>query len=176
MPLLDLPQELLFHFLSFLGISDLASCQLTNRYLRAIIKASVHLQYLIAVQAAGVESNPNCNTSTTDRLELLRKREHAWAHFLPDFERLIPVLHTPSGIYDLAGGVYLLGARSRLSLRYCLLPCSPSAEATWKTLDIGRTVIDMALSVYEHDLIAVVTTFVSSPIHFSCWSWLTCFL
>jgi hypothetical protein len=158
--LLDLPTELLIRIFCDLDLSDLVSCQLTHSSLCTIITECAVLLYRKAVQSAGVEDNPSSKISISGRLDLLNARENAWMNFRIDFKQSIKVNHLPSGIYDLTGGVYLLGNESRRTLHYLTLPTKSSDVATWSKIDVDRSIIDMALAVHEHDLIAIVTTFV----------------
>ncbi|TFK41206.1 hypothetical protein BDQ12DRAFT_679076 [Crucibulum laeve] len=156
--LVDIPEELIVQILSYLGPSDLVTCELTSSTLRSIIKEAVVLRYSRALQVAGMEDNPNSNLSVTERLARLERRESAWFKNIPDFTTTIPVHHNPSGIYDLTSGVYLLGNTNRLALHYCKLPTSSEDDTSWKNIEVERNIIDMGLAAYEHDLIAVVTT------------------
>jgi hypothetical protein len=171
-PLLKLPLELVTRILSFLYIPDLVSCQLTDRFLFNVIKDSVLLRYLIATEAACVEDNPHCNLSLSERLEQLKRREEAWSCCRIDFRREVPLQRKSTSIYDLTGGVYLLGDSRNgdltsfrrpltTGLSYLTLPSLSSHEPTWSRLDIKRNIIDIGLAIHEHDLIAIVTSFVT---------------
>jgi hypothetical protein len=160
--LLELPTELLIRIFYDLNSSDLVSCQLTHSSLCTIISESVLLSYVKALQFAGAEDNPHSKLAVAERLNLLNTREKAWLDFHIDFRKTITVDHTSSGIYDLTGGVYLLGNQNRRELHYLTLPTKLSDATTWTGIDVDRNLIDMALAIYEHDLIAIVTTFVRS--------------
>lgn len=155
---LDLPPELIIRIFYFLDLIDLISCQLTHSALQALLKSSIFLDYRIATEIARVEDNPRSTLAVSERLEALVNREAAWSNIKVDFSRSISVGHNASGIYDLTGGVYLLGEQGRHTFYYCTLPSTPSDPIRWKRVDIGRTIIDVGLAVHEHDLIAVITT------------------
>jgi hypothetical protein len=156
--ILELPTELLIRIFCDLDSSDLVSCQLTHSSLCTIIDESVLLSYRKALQLAGVEDNPHSKLPISERLRLLNAQENAWLDFHIDFRQTITVNHSTSGIYDLTGGVYLLGNRNCHALHYLTLPTQPSDATTWTKIDVDRNLIDMALAVHEHDLIAIVTT------------------
>jgi hypothetical protein len=165
-PIWNLPPELLIRILSFLNLSDLSTCLDVNLLFRTLIRQSVLLQYLIAREAAGVDDNPNCKLDIATRLQRLNKREYAWSRFEPNFHSSVEVLHHPSGIYDLTGGVYLLGDGDgprpvTKGLNYVVLPSTetgmPSKELQWSRISVGRNIVDVGLGLQEHDLIAIVT-------------------
>jgi hypothetical protein len=157
-----LPTELLVHVLAQLPLVDLLTCQLINKHVRNTIQRSVLLQYSIATATAGVIDNPYCPLSISERLEALRKREHAWGNFVIGSRVPISVSGRPSGIYDLTGGIFLLGNaaiwdhRITTSIDYIRLPSSPPPPP-WSRLSIHRHIVDVGLAVYEHNLIAIVT-------------------
>ncbi|KAF8961935.1 hypothetical protein BDZ97DRAFT_1826703, partial [Flammula alnicola] len=138
--------------------TDLVACELACRYLLSVIRGSIALQYHVALIGAKAMDNPCSVLPVSTKLAQLKAGEKAWAVLRPNFTASIPVKHSPSGIYDLTGGVYLLGDQTRRALHYVRLPSHAEEEAEWKTIDVGRMIIDMGLCVYEHDLIAVVTT------------------
>jgi F-box-like len=156
----DLPTELLIRIFCDLNVSDLVSCQLTHSSLCTIIRDSVVLSYRKALQLAGAEDNPSSKLAISERLELLNARENAWRDVRIDFKQNIEVNYNTSGIYDLTGGVYLLGDDSRRAFHYFTLPTKSSDVTKWSKIDVERNIIDMAFAIYEHDLLAIVTSFV----------------
>jgi len=82
-----------------------------------------------------------------------------------DFRKKIQVTHDPSGIYDVGGGIYLMGDKDKRTLHFLELPKTEreAEEMKWNNIKVEKCLIDMALSVYEHDLVAVVTTCVVQP-------------
>ncbi|KAF5376316.1 hypothetical protein D9615_008467 [Tricholomella constricta] len=160
--LLQLPPEIVIRILCFLDLAELASIIQAGSTLQAYFKTFPILQYRFATQAAQVEDNPRSTHGSvvTERLALLNSREQGWARLSFNFQRTIPVLHhlDPIGIYGLVDGVYLLGDESRRRLHYCKLPSKPSDPTDWSHIDVDCTFVDVGLNIYEHDLIAVVTT------------------
>ncbi|KAF9804393.1 hypothetical protein IEO21_09405 [Rhodonia placenta] len=176
MNFVNLPPELLAYILAYLPLPGLAACLSVNRRLHDIIVSDVLLQYIVELRAAGVENNssPSCRLTIADRLRMLRQREQAWECL--EFGRItsIPVKHNPSGIYDLTGGLFLLGeSRSPTrtgtdALHFVRLLSAISdseesegeyiaADAKWSRIDLGAHIVDIGLAVQEHDLIAIVT-------------------
>lgn len=159
----DLPPELLIRILSFLTVPDLSSCLEVNVLFSVIIKESVLLQYLIATEIAGVRDNPNCTLDLATRLQRLDQRELAWSRFRPNFKTTIDIPHRPTGIYDLTGGLYLLGDGIPVTkgLNCVVLPSTESGpplnELKWTRTSVGRKIVDVGLALQEHDLVAVVT-------------------
>ena len=167
MALLDLPDELIIQILSYLNHHDLIACQLSNSVLYTSIKSSVLLQFQIALSTFKATDNPSCPLSMSERLQALKGSEDAWTFLRKDFNRRIAVNFEVSGIYDLTGGVFLLGNQSRTALHYIKLPSSIDDDVEWNKiqLDSGEgTIIDMGFCLHEHDLLAVVTTWVNRMI------------
>ena len=161
MALLDLPSELIIQILSHLTNQDLIACQLSHSTLYTTIKASVVLQFQIALSTFKATDNLSCPLSVSERLKALKDSEDAWTFLRKDFTRRISVNFRVSGIYDLSGGVFLLGNESRSTLHYIILPSSIEDDVEWKKINLDRsegTIIDMGFCLLEHDLLAVVTT------------------
>lgn len=158
--LLQLPPEIIVEILCHLDLPDIISCILTHSSLYAFTREFQILQYHIAMQAAAVTDNPDCQLSISDRLALLKRREDGWAQLQVHFRKKIPLNHNPSGIYDMTGGIYLLGDQNRRTLHYCVLPSSLSESTTWSRINLDCDLIDAGLAIYEHDLIAIITTYV----------------
>lgn len=159
---MSLPSELLIEILSLLSGKDLFfSVQLTNHYLRSLIQATSGLQYLIEIYFAGFEDNIMSNAPYADRLDALRRSEHAWTHLIPARTSVLSIRHAPSGLYDLSAGVYVLGERAdterkSTAVRYTYLSIDQGNEP-WLKIDVGHQILDFGLAVREHDLIALVT-------------------
>ncbi|KAF8955099.1 hypothetical protein BDZ97DRAFT_1927458 [Flammula alnicola] len=158
MQLLNLPQELIVQILYELPPSDLRACQLTNKYLSTIIRESVVLQYNLTLTMAKPEDNPCSSLSTSENLRSLHFTEEAWAFLRPDFTTSVLVTRNQSGVYDLTGGVYLLSDMERTGLRYLKLPGMEGEDPTWKDVNTGKMIVDIGLCIYEHDLMAIVTS------------------
>jgi hypothetical protein len=161
MALLDLPNELIVQILSHLTGKDLRTCQISNSALYTAINASVLLQYKIALSSSKATDNPSSSLSVLERLKALKGSEEAWTFLRKDFTRTIPVKFEVSCIYDLSGGVFLLGDLSRNALHYIKLPTAIDDDVEWKKILLDPcegSIIDMGFCLYEHDLLTVVTT------------------
>lgn len=167
-PLQDLPVELILRILSFLNLPGLIATRSTSRLFYQIIDTSVLLQYIMSMQAYGVEDNAESTLNVAERLDRLRKHEDAWSNLKIAFTKTIDVHNPTSGIYDLTSGVYLLGEGSRYHRRlttavhWLQLPSSLHEEPKWNKIDVGAKIVDIGLAIREHDLIAVVTSYVLS--------------
>lgn len=164
----DLPLELLLQVLLELPSTDLLlSVRLTCRYLHNVIRDSVKLQYLISARLAAVVDNPMSSLVLAERLEALRRHEHAWSNFVVGKHTNIPVRHHSSGLYDFSAGIYVLGEGidgpfeyPTIALRYISLSGDPSFQPgdQWARISVDRHIMDFGLAVLEHDLIAIVTS------------------
>lgn len=76
----------------------------------------------------------------------------------------VPVDHVQSGVYDLSAGVYLLSNSTRNAIHYLKLPRNSTDEIKWEMLEVNNSIIDIGLCLYEHDLIVIVTSYVSPPL------------
>ncbi|KAG6808248.1 hypothetical protein H0H92_004748 [Tricholoma furcatifolium] len=153
----DLPSEVIFRILCFLDLSELVSLSHTNSSLRAAVVNSPGLQFRFLAHDAAVKINQSSNHVASERLSALRRLEGGWLNMSIDFQTKIPVLHYPSGLYDLSAGVCVLGDTDRQTLHYCKLPSRETDAVEWKQIKVGCVMVDFGLSVYEHDLIAVLT-------------------
>lgn len=160
MMLCDLPPEIIIQIFAKVSPNDLFSCKITNKYLHNIIEESHVLQYRAALTLARAEDNPCSDQLVVDKLEALKVAEKSWSLGQPRFKTTVPVTHQQSGVYDLSGGVYLLSNLTRTALHYIKLPTSKEDEVEWKVMGFTKTIIDIGLCLFEHDLIVIVTTFV----------------
>ena len=168
MKLLSLLQEMIVHILSFLHYRDLHACRRANRALNKIIQGSILLQYSMQLQLAGFVDNPASSLVVMDKMVLLRQQERAWQRL--DFEKVTPVrlpFH-PSSIYELADGIFLLGqspANPTITtgtdiirwIRLSSLIDGETDDSKWGRIGVGAHIIDVGLSVQEHDLVVVAT-------------------
>lgn len=169
MLLLNLPTELLEQILGWVPTSDLPSCALAHYYLNQIVRRSALLRYKFALLRAGAENsvnlNPKENVSYHERLKLLNRRESAWSNLKPASSRHVPTGFAAGGLYDLCDGVYVLQDRHRHRLLYLPLQnLTWAEEPKWvllETNDDERLMIDFGMSIHEHDLIAIITSFVN---------------
>ncbi|KAG6919370.1 hypothetical protein DXG01_006919 [Tephrocybe rancida] len=155
--LLDLPPEIVVRVLCFLDTTDLPSISRTHSSLYAFFKSSKRLQYRVAALIAGVEVNPYSNHVSWERLFALQRLEKGWSNLTIDFRTKVPVEHSASGLYDLTGGICILGDMSKQILHYFNLPSKPDDSVAWSRINIGRRMVDFGLAIHEHDLIAVLT-------------------
>ncbi|EIW51536.1 uncharacterized protein TRAVEDRAFT_67709 [Trametes versicolor FP-101664 SS1] len=168
MSLLDLSHELLVHILSYLEYEHLQVSRRLNHAMDRLIQSSILLQYSMQLQLYGYEDNPSCHLVISDKLRLLRQQESAWSRLDFEKETTIRIPFNPSSIYDLTDGVLLLGesvsgiqtgADTVRWTRLSQLVSSEDAPAVhfWEKIDVGAHIIDVGLSVEEHDLIVVAT-------------------
>ncbi|KAH6910643.1 hypothetical protein BKA70DRAFT_1370960 [Coprinopsis sp. MPI-PUGE-AT-0042] len=150
-PLLSLPPELLIAILRNLPLVDVYRCEGVCTSLRTIIKASSDLQYAIALEAECYDDVPSA-VGFSEKLERLRRGTEAWRRQKTAFVKDIEVKHNVSGIYDLAGGVYLLGDISKHSMFWLRLPEREEDEVIWNSFKVPESIIDIGLAIDEHDL------------------------
>lgn len=160
--------DLAIRILSYLSLPDILACLRTHIALYKLIKDSVVLQYHINTQLAGVEDNPCSTIAVHERLDRLNSRETGWAQHDFDFSWVVKVPPDCSWIYGLTSGVILLAGRSRQLIHYSVLPSSPSDKMMWRQINVGANIVSMGLATYEHNLIAVVTTYVDRLIVCLC--------
>ncbi|CAL1712229.1 unnamed protein product [Somion occarium] len=166
--LLDLPPELLIRiFLLFDNPGDVLACSRTNRNVYTLVVEDVRIQYHIETLAARVTNNPKCMLPIAERLARLKRREAAWRDLSVRRSTTVPISYSPTGIYDLSGGVYFLGERQHIgqlatltrSLRWIRLPSveedREEREIQWNKIDVGKDIADLGLALDEHDLVAV---------------------
>ncbi|KAH9831200.1 uncharacterized protein C8Q71DRAFT_910851 [Rhodofomes roseus] len=171
--LLSLPTELIVRILAHLPCPVLLTFRSTSRFCRALIDADTSLQYAIELCATGAVDNPASRYVLADRLRILKERESAWQRM--EFSRVaqIQVPHNPSSIYDLTGGMFLLGesysrilptwrptdAARYLNLRAALKNSENATvlDGPWARIDVNAKIMDVGIAAQEHDLIAIVT-------------------
>jgi hypothetical protein len=166
--LTDLPIELIERILTFAPAPALASCALTSHLLHSLVTTSISLRYSIACHNARVADNPSSALDVSTKLSLLLAREAAWLDLKPTFTRTIKCGFSSGSLYDLSNGVFVLGESSRQSLHWIQLPRSEEEQCGWRTVQLddvsggggagGGYIVDFGLSVYEHDLIVVVSS------------------
>ncbi|KAH9925398.1 uncharacterized protein BXZ73DRAFT_49949 [Epithele typhae] len=166
MSLLTLSHEMVVHVLSNLHYNDLNTCRRVCHLLNRIIQGSILLQYSMQLQLSGFEDNASSPLVIADKLRLLKQQESAWQRL--DFSKPVPVrlpFH-PSSIYELSDGIFLLGeSTSGLQTgtdiirwtRLSALSAGPTSDDNWVRICVGAHIIDVGLSVQEHDLVVVAT-------------------
>ncbi|KAL0567963.1 hypothetical protein V5O48_014031 [Marasmius crinis-equi] len=163
MRFLELPSELLIAILSVLDARSIAYSSQVNRFLHALVASSSILCYKQQLFIHKAEDNPGNHTSAAEKLDMLRRQESAWTDCQPGFSVSAPVTFRPGSVYDLSGGVYLLGEDGRQSLRYIELPRESGQKIDWKTFTPKlnskepRFIVDFAINLLEHDLITLIT-------------------
>ncbi|KAK7047792.1 hypothetical protein VNI00_006120 [Paramarasmius palmivorus] len=164
MQLLDLPTEIIVLILFSLPPQDLTKCSQLCRMFWLIFHESSTLQYYQDLYLSRTEDNPGCRLSHAEKLQLLRNREKSWIKCEPDFTKLAPINFSPGSVYDLSAGVYILGDATRHRLKYLRLPSKPEDSVEWLTFEPvvtdwkeQRGIVDFAINLYEHDLIALIT-------------------
>ena len=172
MLLLTLPDELIVYIAHLLSPRDLLHVLEVCSRLRDVVKNNAALQYNVELFACGTIDNPSSRLVPAERLRILRTKEEAWRNLDLSERTVIPLNHHPSGIYDLTGGVLLLGERQANqsavgtdNVHTVKLQSAfdrhddnkPSSDPLWQKIDVGRQVIDVGLAIQEHDLIAIVT-------------------
>lgn len=168
--LLDIPSEVIGYILLKLSAHDVISCQRTCRTLCNLVRSNSALRYLIQLERFGAIDDMRPGLSYPERLDLLERREEAWA--MLDFCRSvhITVPFNSTSIYDFTGGAFLLGTRfgaSRRPAGYSYIPLPslsdpPDQKLNWIELGLGVQILDVGLAVQEHDLIAALTVCVFS--------------
>lgn len=160
MMLINLPPEILVRIFLFLPLPGLLACQGVNYYLYNVISSSIELQYALHCKSATQldTDSPHCLLSSKERMALLLDKEARWKELNHRFHSAANISFLTSGIYDLSGGVYLLGDVSRRTLHYTYLPNDSDQKLVWKSITTDHSIIDMGLCVHEHDLIVIITT------------------
>jgi len=156
----DIPPELFERVTHYLTAAEGAVCARTCRYLHNAIMSSPLYLYNRMLYLSASQDNPSSTVPISDRLTLLNRREEAWKSMNPDFTAIIDVPFSPGGLYDLANGKYFLGDISRQSIFHIDLPKNKEdAPAQWQKFNMqdGREILDFAVSVDEHDMLAAVT-------------------
>jgi hypothetical protein len=163
--LLHVPPELICRILLHLSPHDIISCKRTCRMLYDMCNEPV-LRYLVEMERCGVRDDMRPGLGYLERLRILEKREEAWA--MLDFRRSVEVSvpFKSTTIYDLTGGAFLRGnildytswrptGYAFVSLPSLLDPQDQKLE--WKGHSLETQILDVGLSVHEHDLIAILT-------------------
>lgn len=174
-PLFKLPSEILTGILANLSLHGLVTCKQTCKKLKELYDSSSQLQYIAELEIAGMIDNPYCSMNVAERLEMLRKREDAWAALQPGFSTTIPIPKPAAGIYDVTPNNYLLGVAAgpfqqlTLGIQSMALPSNPNEALASPPvfINLAKHIIDFGTSIEEHDLLAAVTMYVLILIHIS---------
>lgn len=166
MELLSFPPEIITQILSLLSLKDLYRCEMTCQRLLAHIRESVLLTYVKESQIAGVIDNPSCLLPISEKLAALRQQERAWQTLdLPPPTRIaIPATNPIGSFYELKGGYFFLSAVTEVGLegagtfvRYIEFSDPSNLAVGWKEIRLPGSMLDIAVCVEEHDLIALIT-------------------
>lgn len=163
----ELPIEAVAAILRFLDVYDLVAVSRLNRFFHDIVKDFPYLQYHFARELYDMRDvNTGCAMDIRKKVAEIERRERAWRAMDLSNKTCVKVRHQTSHIYDLSGGVYLLGdckrylqSRNTITLRHLdLAKCSQkkSVAEDWPELTVESDIVDMGLSLPEFDLIAIV--------------------
>ncbi|KAI0028553.1 hypothetical protein K488DRAFT_89627 [Vararia minispora EC-137] len=159
--LFDLPAELIDHIISLLPPCDIMRVRITCKRLNNIVEASSRLQFILECHACGLIVTLHPSLSSSDRLDRLRQRERNWRSLKEVSSYEVKLPFRPNGIYDLAGGIFILGIGDGSSGQYGYLRLLSAGDEmkppSWNLFTVDAELVDFGLSVYENDLIVLVT-------------------
>lgn len=164
---LDLPLELTINILLSLSLRDLASCQLTNSTLNAIIRSSAQIQYHLTKLIAGVEYSHPSDLTIQGHIERLRAAEYSWTQLKFDSTHTVHAsVHGDNRMCLLQNIIDGINFQERTlnspgqvtELCYFKLPSKPGEKVHPKRLDpFAHGLLHISVAVSDHDLIAVGT-------------------
>ncbi|KAI0047599.1 hypothetical protein FA95DRAFT_1595630 [Auriscalpium vulgare] len=167
----SLPVEILLKIVLFLGLRDIASCQLSCERLHTVVSGSAHVQYRRLLRKSGLCDDMEAGMSHAERLRTVERREEAWGEITFRSTRDIDVPFQPTGIYDFTGDVLLLGTaagdpqRRTTGYAYMRLPSvgeDGASSLSWVHNEMqnepGLRIVDIGMALHEHDMIALVTS------------------
>jgi F-box domain len=177
--LFDLSEELLLRILGYLSFKSLLICRTISRGFNSLITQSTHLQYAIALGTHRYVHNATSSFSFADCLRRLQAHEEAWRTLQHRFIQQLDVPHHTTWVHDLNGDIFLLGdsvsrqevidsngssalgtdAVSCLALQSSRYFTNSGVADKWKSFDVGRDIINAAMAIREHDLIALATMY-----------------
>ncbi|KAG9015097.1 hypothetical protein FRB94_004216 [Tulasnella sp. JGI-2019a] len=109
MKLLDLPDEVLINLLCCADAISIRRCSRACKLLRAIVKESIAIQYVLALDLSGYVDGPSTSKiSTVDRYNRLQHHDEAWRTVTWRQHNEYTIDHRAS-TYELYGGVYAQG-------------------------------------------------------------------
>ena len=164
----ELPAEAIACIFNFLDIYDLTNVSRVNRLFHDVVTTFPQLQYRSSLQVAGMkDGGTGENMEMRRKLAEVERRERAWRSMDLSRRTRVKVLHQTSHIYDLSGGVYVLGdcknaiaSRNTITLRHFdLSKCGQDKRVIvedWPEMSVDSDIVDMGLSLAEFDLIAIV--------------------
>lgn len=178
MPFTNLPAEIVVQIFSHLDLFEINAVKSISPYYRDVVANSSLLQYIAGLEASGLqdegEAHPPINLQ--QKLQCLRAHEEDWRTLRTERMIRVAINHVPSSIYDLSGGVYVLGETNirpdmhwhnvvTNGLRYVdLASITVYREGhllfnqEWRKFEIGSRILDMGFALQEHDLVAVIAS------------------
>ena len=165
MSLFHIPPELMTRILLYLSPHDIISCARTCRMLYDMCSVPV-LRYLVQMERCAVGDDMCPGLGYLDRLQILEKREEAWAMLNFRGSVQVSVPFDASNIYDLTGGAFLQGnifdctSQRPTGYTFVSLPSlfdPQDQKSEWKSLNLETQILEFGLAVHEHDLIAILT-------------------
>jgi len=166
MSLFHIPPELMTRILLYISPHDIISCARTCRTLYDMCSVPL-LRYLVQMERCAVSDDMRPGLGYLDRLQILEKREEAWA--MLDFRRSVQVSvpFKSTGLYEFTGGAFLLGTTLNdvshgpmVGYSYITLPSFSDIQdqkLEWNGLNLETQILDVGLAVHEHNLIAALT-------------------
>lgn len=163
----ELPVEAIARIFGFLDSRGLIAVSQLNHFFRDLMDNFSELKYSLALQLAGMV-DVDSTLDIRSKLEELERREHAWRTMDLSRSATVTVPHMTSHIYDLSGGIYLLGdclgrhpSRETGSLRFFDLTTCSSGSPTkrtepWPEMRLETNIVDIGFCLNEFDLVAVV--------------------
>ncbi|KZV71550.1 hypothetical protein PENSPDRAFT_734052 [Peniophora sp. CONT] len=155
----QLPPEILNAIFEYVQPKQLLDLRLCCRWLNELIRSSSLAQYRIECWGAGVIDDSVAGLPYAERLSLLRQRETRWRR--GEWSKEVDIdVPTANGLYDLDGGLLILGSgRSKFSTLKLpsVYDSSDSDSGQWREYELEDQLVDFGLSVEDDDLIAVLT-------------------
>ncbi|KAJ8518325.1 hypothetical protein ONZ45_g4581 [Pleurotus djamor] len=187
-----IPWEVIKSVLQFAQLPDLLALTHSCRYFRDLASSDIALQYIIEAHFAGAHVLASeflgdgghgrlaTETSLKDKLELLRRRENAWATLQPNTRETIDLTFRHGNLHGLRSGVLELGRAPEdsflhtnhppaSSLKYALLSEGQQRFAwkDWIPEDEYGRICGTCVAFHESDLLVVVTTADESMVDFT---------
>lgn len=158
MSLLSLPPEVITEILQNLPFSSLLHVRLTCTTLKDSVEADVGLAYIFICHKNGIIPTNSSRAPFPELIQAVHTKARSWMDVTLEFTLGKPIPFPPSGIYDLVGGVFLLGTADRNAVMTFRVPESKEAaqENNWNVLRIVHQYVDIALNIVEHNLIAML--------------------
>ncbi|RPD61698.1 hypothetical protein L226DRAFT_612298 [Lentinus tigrinus ALCF2SS1-7] len=151
----QLPSELLSSILCYLHFLDVLRCRQVCLRLKHAVDGDVRMQYKVELGAAGMEDELHSTLTASERLAVLRKRQHAWKELAWLSQEDITA---PEGsvLWELYGGVFARD-ENRRTLHFAQLPSQLRRieGRKWALEDIGMRITDFGIDPAQ-DLLVIV--------------------